>query len=343
MNSGLTSLMMWMLNSGNDKKRAEEYEKKQAAAEARQERLMQARDSLAQMRENARTADERKWQLDSETRKLSEKRADEERTAATKQEHINYGLKTMKQNSGVPFEAWAPHEQEAVLALPGMTIENAALIIAKINAGASVTQVKADLAKLNAAAAKDANDERAALTTAPYVERIAKGEAANKIARLNLGDRSPSDLVGPENMATVNPDMQGGFSWQKNPAFTKKNGDLTALLGGAGKTVDGIPVNPDLTPPKVIEAIDARGNTVPVTMKEWPTNTANTAFAQPATNAPPQMSRESLRFMEEVQRLQGEPPTTETVESLAEKYRREKEEQEAKYRLPLNYINRFSP
>lgn len=344
MNAGLTGLMMHLINAGDEKKRQAEYDRRQQAGEERQNRMLLAREALARQHEVERQAYLEGKQQQEEIRKslAAQKKIDDER--AVKIADVDYGLKTIKQMGNEPYANWDAESQAAALRACGGDLARTLEITADIQNGVSGHVARAKALKAQADAAKAENDMAKEKALAPDVTRRALEEGIFADTKMRLGGASPFESANSPNVVQFDP-TTGKSAVNKSP-FGKpdKDADLAALMGGGTNSLGGLVTSQlnTITKNPAATGFNADGSLTTPQKTQW-----NVPVATPSTNQPAAMpDAATAKFAQAVRDIQATDsvkPTQETIESLAEKYRREQEEFSKRYQLYPGYINQFSP
>jgi hypothetical protein len=283
MNSALVGLMMQLMHSGDDKKRQAEYDRRQKETEDRQNRMLIARDAIAQQREESRVAAEHAWQVSREDAK--QKAGEIKDKNAREQEHVEtqYGIMTIKQNahSGVPFSEWKPEEQEAVLRLTKGNYGEAEKIVERVRAGATVEETKAAVEKAKSDAATNEAEQ-------PYIPARVAAQNNLAIATAQGGGRSPADTAGAHNLVSMN--SGGGYAVSPNPfnpAPLTEEEKMAKAMGTAGKSASGLPIA-DSIHKNTTTVVDGTGKIVegtPINHFTQPSEPTPTASVRPPMTA----------------------------------------------------------
>ncbi len=345
MNAGLTGLMMHLINAGDEKKRQAEYDRRQQAGEERQNRMLLAREALARQHEVERQTYLEGKQQQEEIRKslATQKKIDDER--AVRMAEVDYGLKTIKQKGNEPFTEWDAEEQAAALRLGGGDLVKTMEIIADVQNGVTGHAARAKALKAQADVAKATNEISAETAIAPEVARRATESGIFTDTKMRLGGASPFESANSPNVVQFDP-TTGKSAVNKSP-FGKpdKDADLAALMGGGTNSLGGLVTSQlnTITKNPAATGFNADGSLTTPQKTQWNVPVATPSTNQPAAAMPDAATAKFAQAVRDIQATDSVKPTQETIESLAEKYRREQEEFSKRYQLYPGYINQFSP
>jgi hypothetical protein len=287
MNSAALAAFMELFKIGDTKRAQKEYDRRQAAQEAKTERLMAARESIAErkaqetrdwmeQRNNDRLQLEHDWRL--------KDKADEEQRKSEDTIKNASALKALA-HSNVPFWEQNPEHIAMMVKLAGGDPDKAEKLFERAKAGATIPEVAADIAKAKASSAASTLAETIDTAKLPTAARDAVSASNLANATAMGGGVTPAAAVGNPNLIVMKDD--GSRDVLSNPWFkTEKQRDSEAamkMVGSMGNSSDPIHTlaNAAGFGQKTVTGTDANGRPVTLLAKQWGPEAGHPANQEP--------------------------------------------------------------